>query len=160
MTEIKPATDEEIERLRRKDDPRVVARGRPSLHDVDRLIARIDAERERAEKAENGNTKLRERLVAFRRACREVETDNDILAAQLAEAQQQIAALREALEALRAVMEDCAAAAEHPTYRSLEVGFRHSPLTPKEMLERYQETCRDIASDLRAALAQTEGAEG
>ena len=30
---------------------------------------------------------------------------------------------------------------ERPTYNSLEVGFRHSPLTQKEMLERYDDTC-------------------
>lgn len=31
-----------------------------------------------------------------------------------------------------------------PLYNSLEVGFRHSPLTTKEQLERYAESCRII----------------
>ena len=28
-----------------------------------------------------------------------------------------------------------------PLYNSLEVGFRHSPLTTKEQLERYTDSC-------------------
>lgn len=31
-----------------------------------------------------------------------------------------------------------------PLYNSLEVGFRHSPLTTNEQLERYAESCRVI----------------
>ena len=55
--------------------------------------------------------------------------------------------------ALRAVVENIADMAEMPTYRSLEVGFRHLPLTRKEIVERYGETCLFIAQDARAALA-------
>lgn len=31
-----------------------------------------------------------------------------------------------------------------PLYNSLEVGFRHSPLTTKEQLERYADACHVI----------------
>lgn len=31
-----------------------------------------------------------------------------------------------------------------PLYNSLEVGFRHSPLTTKEQLERYADSCSII----------------
>ena len=35
----------------------------------------------------------------------------------------------------------CADSLENPTYNSLEVGFRHSPLTQKEIIERYKTEC-------------------
>jgi hypothetical protein len=31
-----------------------------------------------------------------------------------------------------------------PLYNSLEVGFRHSPLSPKEKLDRYADACAQI----------------
>lgn len=31
-----------------------------------------------------------------------------------------------------------------PLYNSLEVGFRHSPLTNKEQLDRYADSCKII----------------
>jgi hypothetical protein len=30
---------------------------------------------------------------------------------------------------------------ENPTYNSLEVGFRHTPLTKDEIIQRYKEEC-------------------
>jgi hypothetical protein len=30
---------------------------------------------------------------------------------------------------------------ENPTYNSLEVGFRHSPLTKDEIIQRYKDEC-------------------
>jgi hypothetical protein len=30
---------------------------------------------------------------------------------------------------------------ENPTYNSLEVGFRHTPLTKDEIIQRYREEC-------------------
>ena len=30
---------------------------------------------------------------------------------------------------------------ENPTYNSLEVGFRHSPLTKDEIIDRYKKEC-------------------
>ncbi len=30
---------------------------------------------------------------------------------------------------------------ENPTYNSLEVGFRHSPLTKDEIIQRYNDEC-------------------
>jgi hypothetical protein len=57
--------------------------------------------------------------------------------------------------------------AERPLYNSLEDGFRHHPLSPKEMLDRYAETCYDIKTDLlwlyeelNSAEIQTEGTAG
>lgn len=31
---------------------------------------------------------------------------------------------------------------ENPTYNSLEVGFRHSPLSKDEIIQRYKDECR------------------
>ena len=53
---------------------------------------------------------------------------------------------------LEAMLDHIADMAERPAYRSLEVGFRHSPLTQKEIGERYAETCQFITEDARAAL--------
>lgn len=46
-------------------------------------------------------------------------------------------ALGEAL----AYFEDIASLTENPLYNPLEVGFRHSPLSPKEREERYATAC-------------------
>lgn len=35
----------------------------------------------------------------------------------------------------------CVDCLENPLYDSLEVGFRHSPLTKDEMIQRYKEEC-------------------
>lgn len=35
--------------------------------------------------------------------------------------------------------------AERPTYLSTETGFRHGPLTNKEKIERYEDTCKQIS---------------
>jgi hypothetical protein len=37
---------------------------------------------------------------------------------------------------------------ENPTCNSLEVGFRHSPLTQKEIIERYQHACYCTRNDI------------
>jgi hypothetical protein len=37
---------------------------------------------------------------------------------------------------------------ENPTYNSLEVGFRHSPLTQKELIERYKQECYIARHDI------------
>lgn len=42
--------------------------------------------------------------------------------------------------------------ADRPLYNSLETGFRHTPLTPKEREQRYQESCRFAAQDSQEAL--------
>jgi hypothetical protein len=41
---------------------------------------------------------------------------------------------------------------EQPLYNSLEVGFRHSPLTNKEIIERYKFTCIHACNDLKYLL--------
>jgi hypothetical protein len=35
-----------------------------------------------------------------------------------------------------------------PTYNSLEVGFRHGPLTQKEKIERYEQECYCSRNDI------------
>ncbi|NLG06042.1 MAG: hypothetical protein GX567_19770 [Clostridia bacterium] len=44
---------------------------------------------------------------------------------------------------------------ERPTYNHLEVGFRHLPLTQREIEQRLRRTCEEIAQDARAALSAT-----
>jgi hypothetical protein len=38
-------------------------------------------------------------------------------------------------------LEFWASCLENPTYNSLEVGFRHTPLTKDEIIQRYREEC-------------------
>lgn len=38
-------------------------------------------------------------------------------------------------------LEYWASCLENPTYNSLEVGFRHSPLTKDEIIQRYKDEC-------------------
>lgn len=38
-------------------------------------------------------------------------------------------------------LEFWASSLENPTYDSLEVGFRHSPLSKDEIIERYKQEC-------------------
>ena len=38
-------------------------------------------------------------------------------------------------------LEFWASCLENPTYNSLEVGFRHSPLSPAEIIQRYKDEC-------------------
>jgi hypothetical protein len=38
-------------------------------------------------------------------------------------------------------LEFWASCLENPTYNSLEVGFRHSPLSKDEIIERYKQEC-------------------
>lgn len=38
-------------------------------------------------------------------------------------------------------LEFWASCLENPTYNSLEVGFRHSPLSPGEIIQRYKDEC-------------------
>ena len=38
-------------------------------------------------------------------------------------------------------LEFWASCLENPTYNSLEVGFRHTPLSKEEIIERYKDEC-------------------
>lgn len=38
-------------------------------------------------------------------------------------------------------LEFWASCLENPTYNSLEVGFRHTPLTKDEIIQRYKDEC-------------------
>lgn len=44
-------------------------------------------------------------------------------------------------EELLVNLEHWADCLENPTYNSLEVGFRHTPLSKDEIIKRYQEEC-------------------
>lgn len=44
-------------------------------------------------------------------------------------------------EELLVNLEFWASSLENPTYNSLEVGFRHSPLSKDEIIQRYKDEC-------------------
>jgi hypothetical protein len=44
-------------------------------------------------------------------------------------------------EELLVNLEFWASCLENPTYNSLEVGFRHTPLSKDEIIQRYREEC-------------------
>ena len=50
---------------------------------------------------------------------------------------------------------------ENPTYNSLEVGFRHSPLSKDEIIQRYKEECDSVIDSIRKVIEiiQNEGIE-
>lgn len=102
MTETKPATDEEIAQFLA-----AMEGDEPESEDaiIRALIARIDKEEERAEKAERVYVSAVNGRRDFRAAHRKAREERDALAAQLAEARQQIAALREALRPALALVE-------------------------------------------------------
>ena len=50
-------------------------------------------------------------------------------------------------------LECCADNLENPTYNSLEVGFRHSQLTQKEIIERYKTECYITRHDILKIIA-------
>ena len=60
--------------------------------------------------------------------------------------------MSEDLEKVIIQLEDALHYAEYPLRNDLEVGFRHSPLSDKEQLQRYQQACEFIAQDLKYAL--------
>lgn len=43
---------------------------------------------------------------------------------------------------------------ENPLYNSLEVGFRHNPLTKDEKLSRYEDACSQVKEQLFWILCQ------
>lgn len=49
-------------------------------------------------------------------------------------------------------LEDLKDILDKPLYNSLEVGFRHSPLSQTEMIERYRQTCYTTKEDLRVLI--------
>ena len=55
-------------------------------------------------------------------------------------------------EKIKYVLEDVLESLRRPTYRHLEVGFRHTPLSQKEIAERYEETCIFAARDIEELL--------
>ena len=50
---------------------------------------------------------------------------------------------------------------ENPTYNSLEVGFRHSPLSKDEIILRYKQECDFVVDSIRKVIEiiQKEGIE-
>lgn len=65
------------------------------------------------------------------------------------------------LNDLIASLEYIAENLENPTYNSLDVGFRHSPLTKDEIIERYKHECYCTHNDVLKliALIKTNGIE-
>jgi hypothetical protein len=69
----------------------------------------------------------------------------------------------EAVAKIDALLEMAEGYAREPLRNDLEVGFRHSPLSPKEREQRYAEACAFIARDIEearkllAALAKGDG---
>lgn len=64
-------------------------------------------------------------------------------------------AVADAAEALRNVsvhLELAQDIAALPLYNELEVGFRHSPLSPKETMQRYAESFEVVSQDIKFAL--------
>lgn len=45
---------------------------------------------------------------------------------------------------------------ENPPYNSLEVGFRHSPLTHEEIIKRYKEECDFVRNSISRFLFEIE----
>lgn len=61
-------------------------------------------------------------------------------------------------EVIVATLEQISLEAGHPLHRPLEVGFRHNPLTAKEVIDRYQETLDGIKVSADALLELIEEA--
>lgn len=58
-------------------------------------------------------------------------------------------------------LEFWASCLENPTYNSLEVGFRHSPLSNDEIIQRYKQECDFVVDSIRKVIEiiQKEGIE-
>ena len=58
-------------------------------------------------------------------------------------------------------LEFWASCLENPTYNSLEVGFRHSPLSNDEIIQRYKHECDFVVDSIRKVIEiiQKEGIE-
>lgn len=46
------------------------------------------------------------------------------------------------------ILDECMEVCYNPLYNPLEVGFRHSELSPKEKIERYEDAIRVIRSNI------------
>lgn len=57
--------------------------------------------------------------------------------------------MNEIIDKIHNQLDDAMYFAEHPLRNDLETGFRHSPLTDKEKLQRYEAACKYIAEDLK-----------
>jgi hypothetical protein len=57
----------------------------------------------------------------------------------------------ETMRRIDALLEDAEGYAREPLRNDLEVGFRHSPLSPKEITQRYAEACALITRDIEEA---------
>jgi len=65
-----------------------------------------------------------------------------------------IATLKAALVAARDMLEVVGDELDQPLHRSLEVGFRHSPLSTKEQLTRFAEICSVATEEVRCVCIQ------
>lgn len=90
----------------------------------------------------NHNDAIRETLAKQLREERQTATE---LAARLREAEADNARLKNRWHEVEDLM-------ERPTYNHLEAGFRHTPLRPEEIIERYKQACESALLVARAAL--------
>jgi hypothetical protein len=58
------------------------------------------------------------------------------------------------LERIKDTIEMMRERAKNPLYNSLETGFRHSPLTTSEQLQRYRKFSEEVKADCEAILKE------
>ena len=89
----------------------------------------------------------------------ELKSDNEFLASERLQIRDEWTTMKKErdealkkLKAIKACMMYMLEYLERPTYNALESGFRHHPLSPKEILERYEDTCEFAVMDLNSCL--------
>jgi hypothetical protein len=63
-------------------------------------------------------------------------------------------------EKIKCTLEVVLESLRRPTYCHLEIGFRHTPLSQKEIIERYEETCILAARYIEELLKEINKVEG
>lgn len=66
--------------------------------------------------------------------------------------------LRKAIEDTNAMLKMACEALEKPTHNPLDVGFRHNPLSQKEIIQRLTETCSFVRADLLKTIDEARAA--
>ena len=64
----------------------------------------------------------------------------------------------EVIKGINAMLEISCETLERPTYSSLDVGQRHSPLSQKEIIQRLTETCLFVRADLSKLMDEARAA--
>lgn len=66
--------------------------------------------------------------------------------------------MREVIKGINEMLEISCETLERPTYNSLEVGQRHNPLSQKEIIQRFTETCLFVRADLLRTMDEARAA--